>query len=840
MKHHNKHYRWDQGWRVRILGLLVFLISLLAVMGMVLSATFQNVDQLQQQADQTRQNVLLMEQASGTFAEMTSALRGYLLTGGESFLQPYDEAKARMDVALKQLKDAAANKPSQLTLVQQVSSLATNWESQVAAPEIAAKRANLPTAGQIVAKGIGQNDVDQIRQAANQYIQSESNRLELQLTSTTRAARNVQVVTWIAVLIAAGLALAGFYVFANSITRATDSLASAAEAIARGERGVVVEATLDGELQEVAEAFTAMSLTLTAQEEELQAQHEELTAQNEELLATQEELQAKAVSLEHQEQRLSRLNRVGQELIGTIEIEQLANLVLDEYLDLFGGSAGALLVAEPYGDHLTVQAERWLAPRLVGSRIPPTGPLARCVQRAELVVANYPDTITRLPVWQQELPVVQETYVPLMHATRVIAVAVIASNEVSRLGEDSSALWSPLARQAAVALAAALNHMEVKRGLQALQEQAAQVEELNAQLEEERDRTSAQLEIYLSIVSSMRAGAWLTDTAGNLLVVNSTFREFFGDMPDGADLETVLAEMTRQLAPHDQFPTTVRLLNNQRTEKAEGQIELTNGYVLQWSSAPVGKGLDPVGRLFTFSDVTELAKLDRLKSEFVNTVSHELRTPLTSIMGYLSLVLNEQVGPLEEQQKEFLHVVMRNTDRLNNLITDLLDIQRIESGRTPLNRRPVQLAEVVQQVAQTFRVAAEQKGLAFEVSARTENMPLINGDPDRLVQIASNLVSNAVKYTREGHVSVKVHKHKGYVQLVVEDTGIGIPAAEQKRIFEKFYRGENRYVREVGGTGLGLSIVKMMVEEHGGEVKVESQPGKGSRFTINFPVLVDA
>ncbi|HYF76756.1 MAG TPA: HAMP domain-containing sensor histidine kinase, partial [Symbiobacteriaceae bacterium] len=202
--------------------------------------------------------------------------------------------------------------------------------------------------------------------------------------------------------------------------------------------------------------------------------------------------------------------------------------------------------------------------------------------------------------------------------------------------------------------------------------------------------------------------------------------------------------------------------------------------------------------------------------------------------------MNEQVGTLEPQQKEFLAVVKRNTDRLSNLINDLLDVQRIEAGRMPLQCRPVQLAEVVTHVAETFRVQAEGKGLAFKVEVDPSGIPLISADPDRLTQIASNLVSNAVKYTKEGQVRVIVNQDHLAVQLIVEDTGVGIALADQKRIFEKFFRADNKYAREAGGTGLGLSIVKMLVEEHGGHIKVESEPGKGSRFIVSFPLVLDS
>jgi signal transduction histidine kinase/CHASE3 domain sensor protein len=832
-------YRWDQGWRVRMLGLLVFLLSLLCALGVGLAVLFNNLNAVQRAADETRQHVVTMERVTGTFAEMTSGLRGYLLTGQEQYLQPYWASKAEMEGLLDQLSGVA--KGDSLAQVFQVADLVHTWQSQVADPEIAAKRAGNPDAGKRVMSGTGLNFIDEVRKAAKSFTDTEQMLLQTELSNAARQADNYQRYMWISVGAAAVLALAGFYVFARSVTRGTEALANAAERIAAGERGVAVEAQLEGELQEVAEAFGAMSMTLAAQEEELQAQQEELIAQNEELLAQQEELQARTQTLEKQDQRISRLNRIGDVLIGTIDIDQVSTLILDEYLDLYGGTAGLLLVADQHSDRVVVQAERWLSPRWPGTRLLPAGALSKCIETASVVVARYPDVSHHVDHWQGEVPVMQEIYIPLVHSTRVIGVALITYNEAAEIPEEAEALRGAVARQAAVALAAALNHQEVRRGLLTLQEQAAQVEELNAQLEEERDRTSAQLDIYLSIVSTMRPGAWLTDTAGNLLVVNATFQEFFGEMPAGADLDTALAVMAKQLPAGDPFLGAVKALAQSADDReGGGTIQLNNGYVLQWSSAPVGRGQGLVGRLFTFQDVTELAKLDRLKSEFVNTVSHELRTPLTSIIGYLSLVMNEQVGKLEPQQKEFLSVVKRNTDRLSNLINDILDIQRIEAGRMPLQCRPVQLADVVTQVAETFRVAAEQKGLDLTVEADRMMTPLISADPDRLTQIASNLVSNAVKYTKEGWVHVKVGVDHMSVQLTVEDSGVGIPPAEQKRIFEQFFRGENKYAREAGGTGLGLSIVKILVEEHGGHIKVESEPGRGSKFTVTFPLVLDA
>jgi len=833
-----RKYRWDQGFRVRVLGLLILLVSLLVGLGAALTTTYSYLAKLQAQAERARQNVLLMEEAAGTYAEMTSALRGYLLTGSDPFLEPFVTAQTRMDLILEELS-AATTDPEQATRIQQVALLVSKWEEEVAEPEIQAKLSGSPAAGSLVAAGTGEVYAEVIRKTTDEFIAAESLRLNQELSSVTRAARNVKIVTWSGVGIAAFLSFLGFLVLAHSLTRSTGALSAAAAAIAAGKRGVVIETIPDGELQEVADAFMAMSQTLTVQEEELAAQREQLIAQNEELLAQQEELQARAAELEQRDSRLSRLNRIGQALLGTIDMDQLSRLILDEYVDLFGGTAGILLVADSHSEEMVVQAERWASPDWVGRRLRPTGPLDRSITTGELVTADLPETITHIGLWGEEVQAAREVYIPLVHTSRTIAVAVIALPKGQEISSEANSLWNGIAREASMALAAAMNHLEVKRGLAALQEQAAQVEELNAQLEEERDRAAAQLDIYLSIVSTMRAGTWLTDTEGKMLVVNATFREFFGDVPEAASLEQVLETMQQRLPADSPFPDTVRSLIQSRSGKDEGTIELTDGYTLQWASAPVGNGSDLVGRLFTFQDVTELAKVDRLKSEFVSTVSHELRTPLTSIVGYLSLVINEQVGPLLPQQKEFLEVVQRNTERLSNLINDILDIQRIESGRMPIKRQPMQLTDVVRQVAETFRVAAQQKGLDFEVETPGAGIPLVAGDPDRMAQITANLVSNAVKYTREGKVWVRVvyDDAADCVRLEVEDTGIGIPPAEQKRVFEKFYRCENRYAREAGGTGLGLSLVKMMVEEQGGQVTLESEPDKGSLFTVSFPAL---
>jgi signal transduction histidine kinase len=243
-------------------------------------------------------------------------------------------------------------------------------------------------------------------------------------------------------------------------------------------------------------------------------------------------------------------------------------------------------------------------------------------------------------------------------------------------------------------------------------------------------------------------------------------------------------------------------------------------------------------RILVFRDATKEAEADRVKTEFISTVSHELRTPLTSVRGYVDLILGGDAGAVGEQQREFLGIVARNTERLSALINDLLDVEKLHAGKIALRREPVDLTAVLASVLDTFRVTAQQKDLALE--AAIEPVPAIQGDADRLTQVFANLVSNAVKYTNEGRVLVRAFRLGEEVKVEVRDTGIGLTPEERGRIFEKFFRADNKYTRAVGGTGLGLAIVKAIVERHGARIEVASEPEKGSSFTVSFPAPAGA
>ncbi|MBI3964975.1 MAG: CHASE3 domain-containing protein, partial [Chloroflexi bacterium] len=261
---------------------------------------------------------------------------------------------------------------------------------------------------------------------------------------------------------------------------------------------------------------------------------------------------------------------------------------------------------------------------------------------------------------------------------------------------------------------------------------------------------------------------------------------------------------------------------------------------LEMYSTPVQSARgEYIGRLYVFRDVSREREADRMKTEFVSLVSHELRTPLTSIKGYVDLMLDEEVGPLTDEQMEFLGIVKANADRLVSLISDLLDVSRIEAGRVELHLESFPPGSVLEAVATSMRpqIDSKRQNLMLQIPDR---LPRVTADPDRVTQIVTNLLSNASKYTPAGGtVTVSAEAEGDWVRIAVADTGVGLTAEDQARLFEKFFRASNRATQEEKGTGLGLAIVKSLVQLHGGEITMTSEPGTGSTFAFTLPVVAE-
>ena len=329
---------------------------------------------------------------------------------------------------------------------------------------------------------------------------------------------------------------------------------------------------------------------------------------------------------------------------------------------------------------------------------------------------------------------------------------------------------------------------------------------------------SRQKEELNSIIVSLKEGLLVLDRRGVILRSNESFRTLATcDNADGKFYWEVLRS-----------PDFTELIDRARKEKRSftGEVSLDPRiYACSVTLLESGEKIVAV-----FHDITDIRNLERVKRDFVVNVSHELRTPLTAIKGFVE-TLDEEV---DEHAKRYLDIVKRNTNRLINIVNDLLLLSELEE-KGKLELETVDLRNLTGNIMKIFEPRLKEKGLAIS-SEMSDALPSIKADPFKLEQMFVNLLDNAIKYTEKGEIRVTIGSADGKVTILVTDTGIGIPRQDLGRIFERFYVVDKSRSRKFGGTGLGLSIVKHIVLLHNGTIDVESSSDGGSSFTITLPV----
>ena len=421
---------------------------------------------------------------------------------------------------------------------------------------------------------------------------------------------------------------------------------------------------------------------------------------------------------------------------------------------------------------------------------------------------------------------------PLMVAEDVIGVLMVFHRKPGFFSPELLNLVKAIAGQVAVAI----NNAHL---YELIRDQAERLGSMLRREQEDASRSQAILEAVADGVLVTGANnriTFLNRSAENILALES-------GKVIGQSLDVFGGLFGKSASPWMQTINTwsTSPASYQQGDTFAEQLTLENGLIVLVHLAPVILQNDFLGTVSIFRDITHEVEVDRLKSEFVATVSHELRTPMTSIRGYVDVLLMGAAGAMNENQAHFLKIVKGNTERLNILVNDLLDISRLESGRVTLSPQALDMREVAEDViADVLRRSQEEnKPAALSLDA-PKKLPLVFGDAERVRQILSNLVDNAYNYTPEnGTITVQIKPLNGghEVQVDVKDNGVGIALGDQPRVFERFYRGEHPLVLATPGTGLGLSIVKQLVEMHKGRIWVQSAgvAGEGSTFSFTLP-----
>lgn len=356
---------------------------------------------------------------------------------------------------------------------------------------------------------------------------------------------------------------------------------------------------------------------------------------------------------------------------------------------------------------------------------------------------------------------------------------------------------------------------------------------LRERLRETLDEISSGKEKVEAILANLTDGVLALDPGGRIVHINPAARNLLRLQQPAA---AVLGRPWQEVFPELGLEKELERVQAGGSASVRLEGEKTGGRMLKIHLVPFKGGSAQAGVVLTLQDVTEEERLESLRREFVANVSHELRTPLTTIKSYVETLLDNEDTLDPAVSRRFLTVVNAEVDRMTRLVRDLLQLAQLDAGQVRWDKRPLDMGQVVQEVAERFRMPAERAGLTLTVR-RPENLPPVIADRDRVEQVLANLISNAIKFTPAGGwVELCLTRDGQVVRTTVADSGVGIPYEDQPRIFERFYRVDKARSRALGGTGLGLSIARQIVEAHGGEISLASEPGKGTEVTFTLPI----
>jgi PAS domain S-box-containing protein len=413
--------------------------------------------------------------------------------------------------------------------------------------------------------------------------------------------------------------------------------------------------------------------------------------------------------------------------------------------------------------------------------------------------------------------------VPLKVRNQTIGVVQV----LNRIGGNSFAkseikFLEALASQAAIAIENAnlYEHLEER------------AEQLNKELKTVNINLSIEKLRIESIVQSMEDAVVAINRENQIVMINRVAERIF-DINAKQAFAGQLSDFIKTKMIVDNFNA---VLEAKSTLKNEVKFQLgKKEHIFAAVFTPIiSEKQEAAGSVAVFRDITEIKELDKMKSEFLNMVSHELRTPLTPIQAYSELMMVRNVDP--EKVKSYANIINKETQRLGSLIGDLLDLSRIDAGKgLSLTMEEMDFTELLRIVYETFKNASNKHKIILTIPDKSETILF---DKNKMIQVMTNLLSNALKYSPDGgNITISMEDRDGRIFASVKDEGLGISKEDLPRIFEKFYRVESDAVKKIGGTGIGLAIVKYMIDLHNGTIEVKSEAGKGSEFIFSIPKI---
>jgi signal transduction histidine kinase len=580
---------------------------------------------------------------------------------------------------------------------------------------------------------------------------------------------------------------------------------------------------------------------------------------------------------ERRTRQLTSLNEVARSLTSTLELDKLLNQILVNAVEILNCEAGSLLLIDSQTDELVFEvATGPVAADFIGKRLPPgTGLVGKAVDTLQPIIAN---DVRRTKEWfdkpdqQTGFNTQDILVVPMQVKGRVIGVIeVINRKDGLPFTQDDQELLAAFTSQAAVAIENARLYTLTDQALEARVEELSVMQridrELNASLDVEKTmRITLDWAMRQSKAEAGFVG--VVEEPGIRVMASQGYANELAPYKDIhlplqiTVLRRAVDDGQAQQVIFENADDPMGLLDNGKSQVAVPirREDQTIGVIFLESSKADMAGEEALAFLSRLSDhatiaitnaklYAEVEAANLAKSEFVSFVSHELKTPMTSIKGFTDLISSKVVGPVNETQANFLGTIRSNVDRMATLVSDLADISRIEAGRLRLDFGPVSVTEIIEEVTRSINHQMEEKQQSLTMQIAPELSP-VWADRTRLIQILTNLVSNATKYSpQNGRITICAEAAQNnwdpggtpkVVHISVQDTGFGIAPEDQEKIFQKFFRSEDQAIRDAPGTGLGLNITKTLVEMQGGKIWFATEFRKGTTFHITVPVLETA
>jgi len=545
-----------------------------------------------------------------------------------------------------------------------------------------------------------------------------------------------------------------------------------------------------------------------------------------------------------EQRRLSALSRVSLSMSASLDLNEVLTQVMDAVIELTGAERGFLMLIDPTTGKLEARAARNIEKETLERKDMEfsRSVIGEVIESGKGVVTTDAQNDPRFSQQQSVVFYALRSVIcaPLRARNQTIGVIYVDNRAQSGVfTQDDLDLLNTFASQAAVAIE---NARLFTLTDQALAARVAELEtltqidrKLNAQLNLERVLEIAR-EAAIEETNAVEGWILIPDEEQNLQLVSGP-QENIQTSLDEKIVDQCLKEVSPQAIPASNGDPAILLAAMLHGGKPVGLIVIEGDETfpktaIQFLDRLSSRAASAIQNARLYQAVQEA---NQAKTKFVSVVTHELRIPMTSIKGYTDLIRQGAAGPISEMQTSFLETIRKNVERMSVLVSDLSDISRIESGRMKLNPGMINVQEQVDETLNNLRSYAEDKDQTLNVEV-ADGLPQIFADPTRVVQVLTNLINNAIKYTPEsGSIALDVRIQNGFVHFKVTDTGLGIAPEDQIQLFSQFFRSEDPAVREQQGWGLGLSVTKLLVESMGGEIGFSSEFKKGSTFWFTLP-----